>query len=183
MDIPIDITNIKIETNRLILRAFEASDLDDIFAYASVPGVGEMAGWPYHQSIETTKTVLHSFMDSKCVLAIYHKADKKVIGSLGLHKPWIDREEQYKHLKAKNIGYVLSKDYWGQGLVPEAVKAVIEYGFSTLGLEAFTIEHFVENVQSKRVIEKCGFNFVREGRYHAKQLDRYFDELRYILLK
>jgi len=183
MDISIDNTNIVIETDRLILRAFAESDLDDIFAYASVPGVGEMAGWPCHQSIETTKTILQSFIDSKCVFAIYHKLDKKVIGSLGLHKPWIDREEQYKHLKAKNIGYVLSKDYWGQGLVPEAVKAVIEYGFNTLGLEAFSIEHFVKNGQSKRVIEKCGFTFVREGVYYSKQLDKHFDELRYILIR
>ena len=67
--------------------------------------------------------------------------------------------------------------------MPEAVNAVIEYGFSVLELEAFSIEHFVENSQSRRVIEKCGFTFVREGRYHAKQLDKHFDELRYILIK
>jgi len=183
MDFPLDTTNITIETDRLILRAFTESDLDDFYAYASVPGVGEMAGWPHHASIETSKSILQMFLTNKDVFAIFHKADKKVIGSLGLHNAWINREEEYKHLKAKNIGYVLSKDYWGNGLVPEAVKAVINYGFNELGLEAFSIEHFVENTQSKRVIEKCGFKFVKEGRYHAKLLDKYFDELRYILVK
>jgi len=183
MDIPLDVTNIIIETDRLTLRAFCESDLHDFYAYASVPGVGEMAGWPHHTSIDTTNIVLRSFLEKKDVFAIFHKADNKVIGSLGLHNAWINKEEKYQHLKAKNIGYVLAKDYWGQGLVPEAVKAVIQYGFNTLGLEAFSIEHFVENVQSKRVIEKCGFTFVRLGRYYSSQLDRHFDELRYVLVK
>lgn len=179
----IDVTNIKIETDRLLLRAFKESDLDDFFAYASVPGVGEMAGWPHHTSISTSKIILSSFLKTKEVFAIYHKADKKVIGSLGLHMAWTDREEEFRHLKTKNIGYVLAKEYWGQGLVPEAVKAVIDYGFDVLGLDAFSVEHFVENVQSRRVIEKCGFRFVKNGVYHAKLLNKYFDELRYILMK
>ncbi|MCL2286361.1 MAG: GNAT family N-acetyltransferase, partial [Firmicutes bacterium] len=131
----------------------------------------------------TSRDILKMFLESKNEFAIYHKADKKVIGSIGLHDAWINRERKYKHLKAKNIGYVISKDYWGQGLVPEAVRAVTKYGFDNLGMEAFSIEHFVENSQSRRVIEKCGFTFVREGRYYAKQLDKYFDELKYILVK
>ena len=179
----LDLTNITIETPRLLLRAFTEHDLDDFFAYASVPGVGEMAGWPHHTSKSVSKIILASFLESKEVFAIYHKADGKVIGSLGLHKAWTDREEEFAHLKTKNIGYVLAKDYWGQGLVPEAVRAVIDYGFNELGLDAFSIEHFVENVQSRRVIEKCGFKFVKTGVYHAQLLDKHFDEMRYILLK
>jgi len=183
MDFPLDVTNIAIETERLILRAWTEADLEDMYAYASVPGVGEMAGWPHHTSMETSKMILQLFLDNKDVFAIYHKAGKKVIGSLGLHNAWINKEEKYQHLKAKNIGYVLAKDYWGRGLVPEAVKAVIAYGFDKLEMEAFSIEHFVDNMQSRRVIEKCRFTFVQEGRYHAKLLDKYFDELRYILVK
>jgi len=182
MDFPLDVTSIAIETDRLLLRAFAEFDLEDFYAYASVPGVGEMAGWPHHTSIETTKAILKIFLENKNELAIFHKADNKVIGSLGLHNAWINREDEYKHLKAKNIGYVLAKDYWGQGLMSEAVNAVISYGFYNLGMDAFSIEHFVENMQSKRVIEKCGFKFVKEGKYHAKQLDKYFDELRYVLV-
>jgi len=67
--------------------------------------------------------------------------------------------------------------------MPEAAHAIINFGFTTLGLEAFGAEHFVCNPQSKRVIEKCGFKFVRTGTYHAKLLDKHFDELRYILVK
>ena len=83
MDISIDITNVVLETERLILRAIAETNLDDYYAYASVPGVGEMAGWPHHGSIETSKSILKSFIDEKLVFALFHKADSKVIGSLG----------------------------------------------------------------------------------------------------
>jgi len=181
MDIPIDVSGIRIETPRLILRAFEESDLPDFYAYASVPGVGEMAGWPHHASIETSREILRSFIDRKDVFALYHKADHKMVGSLGLHKSWADEDNAYKALKVKEIGYVLSKAYWGQGLMLEAVHAVIDYGFGTLGLEAFTCGHFAENNQSRRVIEKCGFQFVQHGEYYSEPLQRSFEDVKYIL--
>jgi len=183
MDVAIDVSDIKIETERLILRPFAESDLEDLFAYASVPGVGEMAGWPHHQSIATSRSVLHIFLDNKDVFALFYKTDQKVIGSLGLHNSWTNEDERYKKLKAKEIGYVLSKDYWGQGLVPEAVTAAIAYGFDTLGIEAFSIGHFVENTRSKRVINKCGFTLIKESQYYSIQLDRHYDDLKYIRLK
>ena len=183
MDVPFDVTKVQLETERLILRPWKETDLDDMFAYASVPGVGEMAGWPHHQTIDTSREILSMFLAEKECFALYHKTDKKVIGSLGVHHSWANDEPGYEHLKMKNLGYVLAKDYWGQGLVPEALSAVIDYGFMQLGLDAFTIEHFKSNPQSRRVIEKCGFKYLRDGTYHAKQLDKHFEEMKYILHK
>lgn len=54
MDTIIDITNTIIETKRLILRSWRESDLNDFYEYASVDGVGEMAGWKHHESIKTS---------------------------------------------------------------------------------------------------------------------------------
>lgn len=85
MDIPIDVTNKTIETDRLILRAWKETDLDDFYEYASVEGVGEMAGWKHHESIDVTKKILQSFISEKNVFAIVYKENNKVIGSLGLH--------------------------------------------------------------------------------------------------
>ena len=183
MDIPINIENTVIETERLVLRSWQESDLDDFFAYASVPGVGEMAGWPHHKSIDTSRQILESFIAKKEVFALYHKGDEKVIGSLGVHSSWANDCDEYKHLKTKKIGYVLAKKYWGQGLVPEAVKAVINYCFTELELDAITVEHFKSNHQSRRVIEKCGFRYLRDGMYYSKLLDRHFEEMVYILYK
>ena len=183
MNIPFDVRGRIIETERLLLRAFEESDLQDLYDYASVPGVGEGAGWSHHDSIESSKKVLQIFLEERSNFAVYHKADRKVIGSLGLHSSWTSRNDDYKYLKAKEMGFVLSKDYWGQGLAPEAAKAVIEYGFNTIGLEAFGICHFPENNQSRRVIEKCGFSYVLTSKYYSKALKKEFDDVRYILLR
>jgi GNAT superfamily N-acetyltransferase len=123
------------------------------------------------------------FLDEKNNFAVYHKADKKVIGSIGFKESWTDRDEQYSHLKAKEIGYVLAKDYWGQGLMTEGVKAVIGYFFKELELDAVSIAHFAENARSKRVIEKCGFKFIKQDIYHAKLLQKDFDDMKYLLVR
>lgn len=64
----------------------------------------------------------------------------------------------------------------------EAVKAVIEFGRDSCGIEAFTCRHFSKNQQSKRVIEKCGFTFVEQKVSYARQLQESFEGMRYILL-
>ncbi|HOB20475.1 MAG TPA: GNAT family N-acetyltransferase [Candidatus Atribacteria bacterium] len=183
MDIKIDISDTVIETDRLILRPWKETDVNDLFEYASVEGVGEMAGWKHHESIEASRAILQAFIIEKNVFAIVHKEDNKVIGSLGLHRSWAEYDDEYAHLKVKEIGFVLSKAYWGRGLMPEAVKAVISFCFEKLGLDALTVSHFIFNNQSRRVIEKCGFSFVKKGQYHAKLLQKTFEDMKYILLR
>lgn len=181
MKIQIDLTGIQLETDRLILRPWRKDDLNDFFAYASVPGVGEMAGWPHHQSIETTKSVLSMFMEEKNVWALQLKENGRVIGSLGFHGSWANSDERYKNLRICEIGYVLSKDYWGRGLMPEAVRAAIRFAFDTLHLDALAVCHFTDNPQSRRVIEKCGFTFCQKDMFQLKYEARQVEEMQYIL--
>ena len=178
---PIDISNVTLETDRLILRPFIKEDLNDFFAYASVPGVGEMAGWPHHETIETTKMILDMFIEEKNVFAIYHKEARRVIGSFGFHDSWANYAPEYKDKRLCEIGYVLSRDFWGQGLMPEAVKAAVMYGFEQMNLDYIGVCHFTDNLQSRRVIEKSGFTPVSVGTFHAKQLNRDFEEIRYLM--
>lgn len=158
---PVDVTAIRIETERLILRAWREEDLNDLYEYARVDGVGQMCGWHPHKRIEDSRMVLRMFMDGKRTFALELKENGKVIGSLGL-------EEREVHLnvpreqQGREIGYVLSKDYWGRGLMPEAVKAVIDYCFNQLRFHWLSCGHFDSNSQSRRVIEKCGFNYLRD---------------------
>ena len=114
------------------------------------------------------------------VKAAAAKNDKKVIGSIGLHYSRVNEDANYGNFKIKEIGYVLSKTYWGQGLMPEAVNAVIEYCFNVLGLDALTVGHFVDNLQSKRVIEKNGFTYISQGEFIAKGFNKTFLESHYI---
>ena len=182
MDMAVDISNVFIETEHLILRGWESSDLEDFFEYASVAGVGELAGWLHHDSKGVSQKILETFITEKNVFAVVFKSTGKVIGSLGLHRSWVNDEEEYSNLKSKEVGYVLSKDYWGNGLIPEAVTAVISFCFDNYALDAITCGHFSNNNQSKRVIEKCGFEFVSRGTYYSKQMQKEFEVMRYILL-
>lgn len=147
-----------LETQRLILREFKENDLTDFYEYASVDGVGEMAGWSHHENIETTKEILNSFIKDNKVFAIVYKENNKVIGSLGVEKYGMeDKLDEFKNLYGREIGYVLSKDYWGKGLMPEAVKCVINYLFVECNLDFIICGYYLFNNQSKRVQEKCGF--------------------------
>ena len=183
MDVDVNITGIVIQTDRLILRPWRETDLRDFYAYASEPGVGEMAGWPHHRSINATRSVLQTFIKEKTAFAIVNKLDNIVIGSLGLHNSWANEDNKYRQYRVKEIGFVLSKEHWGKGLVPEAVRAVTEFCFIALNIEVLTCGHFMHNTRSKRVIEKCGFTFAMECDYYAKQLRKHFNTARYVLMR
>ena len=159
MNAPVDVINVRIETDRLILRAWQENDLADFYKYASVPGVGEKAGWSHHQSMEESARILGHFIDGKKTFALELKENYKVIGSLGL-EPRADNAGLSDELQGREIGYVLSKDYWSRGLMPEAVKAVIAYCFDELNFDYLTCGHFDHNDRSRRVVEKCGFTFL-----------------------
>lgn len=163
---PIDVTNIRIETDRLILRPWRECDLMDLYEYARIEGVGEMAGWIHHKNVEESKVILESFIRHKKTFALELKTDGKVIGSLGLEDLEPDPVVGEKY--GREIGYVLSKDYWGRGLMTEAVQAVIHYCFTVLNYDYLTCGHFLRNQRSYRVIEKCGFTFFAESEYQTR---------------
>lgn len=183
MSLQVDLSGVVLETERLILRGWQEDDLAHLFAYASVPGVGEMAGWPHHRTLDDSRTVLQRFMEQKDVFAIVHKNHDKVIGSVGIHNSWANQDPEYTNLRIKDIGFVVAKDYWGQGIAPEAVKAVIDYCFAELGLDAVTCGHFVTNKRSQRVIEKLGFQYVKTMNLHSKALEKTFKTKCYILFR
>lgn len=162
----IDISQVVLNTERLVLRPWKESDLEDLFEYASVDGVGQMAGWPPHKSIEESHKRLDRFISTKKTFALEYQG--KVIGSCGL----VDYNEGYypelASLNGREIGYVLSKDYWGRGLMPEAVKAVIQYLFEVENLDFIIAGHFERNKQSARVIQKCGFEYIKTRPYETQ---------------
>ena len=159
-----------LETQRLILREFKENDLTDFYEYASVDGVGEMAGWSHHENIETTKEILNSFIKDNKVFAIVYKENNKVIGSLGVEKYGMeDKLDEFKDLYGREIGYVLSKDYWGKGLMKEAVKCVINYLFNECNLDFIICGYYLFNNQSKKVQEKCGFKPYRSLMMNTKR--------------
>lgn len=163
MNAEFKINGLRLETERLILRAFETTDLDDVYEYASVAGVGEMAGWEHHKNKEESKAVVNRFISEDKTFAICLKETGKVIGSLGIERYHLEEKlTEFDGYIGRELGYVLSKEHWGKGLMPEAVKAVIEYLFHRLNYDFLLCGYYLWNRQSKRVQEKCGFKPYRK---------------------
>lgn len=166
MNAQVDLSNVYLKTARLTLRPWTVDDLDDFYEYAKVDGVGQPAGWLPHENKEVSLGILNRFIEGKKTFAIEYNG--KVIGSLGVEEYHEKELPEFKDKKGRELGYVLSKDYWGLGIMPEAVKAVVDYCFDVLGVDFLVCGHFTDNVRSKRVQEKCGFKHYKLVKYQTK---------------
>ena len=148
----------EIVSDRLVLRAFKESDLEDFYNYSSVNCVGEMAGWKHHKNIQESAEILDRFINEDKTFAICLKENGKVIGSLGVEKYGLeDKLTEFDGYFGRELGFVLSKEYWGRGIMPEAVGAIVDYLFNERDLDFLLCGYYNFNVQSKKVQEKCGF--------------------------
>ena len=170
MNAEINISNVILETDRLILRIWELKDLDDFFEYASVEGVGEKAGWEHHKSKDKSLEILKMFIEEKKVFAIVLKENQKVIGSIGIEELSEELDKDLDNLLGRELGYVLNKDYWNKGIMKETVSKVVDYCFNTLKLNFLMASYFNHNIASKRVLENLNFKFYKniiiETRYN-----------------
>lgn len=147
----------ELQTERLLLRGFSLDDAADMFEYAKGPNVGPNAGWEPHESIEVSREIIEQFIEQDNEWAIVWRETGKVIGSMGYHFDCGRRNDS-----ARLLGYCLSEDYWGRGIMTEAVRRVMEHAFIADNCTVLAVRHFTFNDRSRRVIEKCGFRY--EGR-------------------
>lgn len=153
-------------TERLILRPWQLTDAEDLYEYAKSPSVGPNAGWEPHANFDVTLAYLKDTMEAGDTYALVYKDNNKVIGSVGLH-----RDTLRPGIASREIGYVMSEEYWGKGLMTEAVREVMHYAFTELGMQILCIMHYSTNRRSRRVIEKCGFVYEGTLRQSVRRLD------------
>lgn len=145
----------QIETERLMLRTIVEDDAADIFEYAQEQHVGYNAGWKPHESIEETREIMKQiFLNQPGIFGMVLKENRQMIGTIGLIK---DPKRANPH--ALMLGYAMSEHYWGRGLMTEASKAVIDFGFNNPTVDVITCCCYSFNNRSRRVIEKCGFKY------------------------
>lgn len=158
-----------IDLGEIFLRAIEYDDYFDLYEYGSDERVTRTLSWTIDTLIaaETAIKVVHlSRPDHHIPLpyAIIHKETNKMIGTCDFHTI------EWETLTGE-IGYVMNHDFWGNGYMTKACKALIDFGFNYLGLEKIIISHELNNIGSQRVIEKSGFLFVEE-KLHEKMKTR-----------
>lgn len=147
-----------LETERLILRAWEESDAAALYRYASDPAVGPIAGWPPHTSVEHSREIIRTVLAAPETYAVVLKATGEPVGSCGILFGNSLHSTQMQDGEAE-IGYWIGVPYWGQGLIPEAVRRLLEHCFTTLNLRTVWCGYYDGNRRSQRVQEKCGFAY------------------------
>ena len=145
------------ETKRLLLRPWKLSDAEALYQYAKDPLVGPIAGWPVHTSVENSREIIRTVFSEPETYAVVLKESGELVGCVGL----MFGEKSNIGLPDTEceVGYWIGVPYWGQGLIPEAVRCLMQYGFEQLQAEKMWCGYFDGNTQSKRVQEKCGFRY------------------------
>lgn len=153
-----------LETERLILRKVTKEDIEDMYLYGSDEEVSKYVTWNTHETIADTKGfvefVLNKYENKQVSpWGIEYKENRKFIGT-------IDFVWWQPNHKIAEIGYVISKDYWGKGLTTEVAKELVKFGFEEMDLVRVQARCDVENIASARVMEKVGMTFegiIRKG--------------------
>ncbi|MBR5287114.1 MAG: GNAT family N-acetyltransferase [Clostridia bacterium] len=164
-----------LKTKRLILRPWKEADAEDLFRHASDPLVGPAAGWPPHTSVENSREIIRCILAREETFAVTLMATEEVIGSIGLMKAGVGSAPVGED--EREIGYWIGRVYWGQGLIPEAVRELQRYCFEELACKGLWCAYYEGNEKSRRVQEKCGFvPHHSEDNQKCRQMEEYRTE-------
>ena len=157
-----------LETPRLRLRRLTMRDAQDIYDYSQDPLVAKYVLWDAMVSLSEAKNYIR-YMLRKYRLGepaswgIEWKATGQVIGTIGFM--WIQRDNA-----AAEAGYSLNRRFWNQGIMTEALQALIDYGFRSMNLNRIEAQHETENPSSGAVMRKCGM--LKEGTLRQRMMNK-----------
>ncbi len=164
----------ELETKRTWLRAFGTDDLDDLHEYTSQPEVGEMAGWKPHTSINESLHTLKLYLKNPNVAAIVSKQDKKVIGHIAVYE-----DTKNKRDDTRELGFALNRDYQGQGIMAEVLKAVLGKLLAD-GIGQIYACCKKENAPAAKLLTACGFAWEREREIFSRTMKQSFVSCEYV---
>ena len=144
-----------LETERMILRPWAETDAADLYDVAKDDRVGPIAGWPPHSCVAESADIIRTVFNLDEVYATELKASGRAVGCIGI---LIGENSNFDISQREGeIAFWIGVTYWGQGLIPEAVREVMRHAFETLELDALWCGYFENNEQSHRAQAKCGF--------------------------
>lgn len=169
-----------LRTARLLLRPFKASDADTLCRLAGVKEVAAGTLLPHPYDIEAAAQWIvrqqESFTTGNAItFAIALSEEEPLIGSIGM-------EIAPEHELAR-LSYWLGTGYWNHGYCTEAVRAVLDYGFTRLPLHRIYAPHFHNNPASGRVLRKVGMTYEGRMREHYIRFGQFVDVEIYGILR
>ena len=163
------------------IRKWELSDAKDLAAALSNKKVQDNLrdGLPYPYTEQDGKEFISAMLsaDESETFAFAITVDNMVIGSIGIFR------QGNIHRQTAELGYYIAEEYWGKGIMTEAVKQICEYVFANSDIIRIYAEPFAYNVASCRVLEKVGFQYEGTLRSNAVKNSKVIDMKMYSLLK
>ncbi|UCH01702.1 MAG: GNAT family N-acetyltransferase [Candidatus Bathyarchaeota archaeon] len=152
----------EIHTCRLRLRPFRIEDFDAYAAIMADPEIGKWfpkgEGYSRDEAEKSFNRILeHWTRHSFGLWAVFQKRKPSLMGRCGLNR--IDETSEVE------IDFLLAKQFWGKGYATEAAQAVLEYGFTILHLSRIIALAKIENIASRKVMEKIGMRYRKNARY------------------
>lgn len=171
----------ELTTPRLRLRRLTMRDAHDIYRYSRDPEVARHVLWDAHRSIGDSRAYLRFMLRryrsrEPASWGIEYLATGRVIGTIGFM--WVQDENA-----SAEVGYSLAREYWNQGIMTEALSAVIRYGFDGMDLNRIEAQHETTNPASGAVMRKC--HMQREGTLRERLYNKglYVDVDLYAILR
>ena len=170
-----------LHTARLTLRPARMSDAEDMYEYARDPEVARHVLWDAHQSIHQTRAYLRYLIRqyrnaSPATYAITLRDSGKMIGTIGFM--WVQTDN-----RSAEVGYSLSRAYWNQGIMSEALRVIVAFGFEKLGLNRIEAQHESDNPASGRVMAHAGMRHEGTLRQRVYNKGRYSDVELYAIVR
>ena len=163
------------------IRKWELSDAKDLAAALSNKKVQDNLrdGLPYPYTEQDGKDFISAMLsaDENETFAFVTYVDNTVIGSIGIFR------QENIHRQTAELGYYIAEEYWGKGIMTEAVRQICEYVFRESDIIRIYAEPFVYNIASCRVLEKAGFQYEGTLRSNAVKNGKVMDMKMYSLLK
>lgn len=168
-----------LESKRIILRPLSLNDAEDIYkSWTSDSEVAKFMIWDVHKSIDDTIEwlkieVQNIGKEHHYIWGFVLKETGELFGSGGIN---------YKNeLDCYELGYNIMKKYWRQGLTTEAGKVILDFAIKTLGEKRFFCRHAVDNIGSKKVMTKLGFEYYADSSYTSFSGKKHFSSKDYYL--
>lgn len=174
--------DLPIETERLVLRAFRKSDLDEVAAYLALPEVQRYLDWKARDK-EEAKSALDSMIREQRMhrpgdaisLAIVRKGDDRLIGHISLR--WVDATAGQAEIR-----FIVSPDARHHGYAREAARAVLDLGFDGLGMHRVFARCSARNESSAKLLKRLGMRLEAHYREHALFQGEWDEELHFAIL-
>ena len=144
-----------LKTDNLLLRPWEESDAECLYHFAKNPKIGPIAGWPPHESVKDSLNVIRTVFSKKETYAVVK--DDIPIGCVGLL--FHPDTNHWWGEGSVELGYWIAEEYWGNGYAVEGCRTLIQRAFDDLDINQIYASYRCENTQSKRVLEKLGFEY------------------------